>query len=200
VPQFFFSRKEHSGPVQGQVRESGHFAAMKVLGYRDMKMFFIPFLGAAGTGTAKSNSATKSCFVSIMGPLPIMPLDGGRYIDVLFVRNVYFHFAFSLFGVGCFAALAIADGDFFMGLIAFLSLAGAIAELKSNRVARKMIRHGMTESTLSELEGNPEAFNKLITVQGRNHGYRRNLLLHHGTSRFPDPVPERRSQGHSGKG
>ena len=30
--------------------ELGHFAGMKLFGYRDVKMFFIPFLGAAVSG------------------------------------------------------------------------------------------------------------------------------------------------------
>src|SRR3954470_4748589 len=34
--------------------ELGHLAAMKVLGYRDVKMFFVPFLGAAVSGKSKT--------------------------------------------------------------------------------------------------------------------------------------------------
>ncbi|GEM_PF-2193603 len=180
--------------------ELGHLAAMKAFGYRDVKMFFMPFLGAAVSGKAKNASAVKSCFVSIMGPLPgvlasallligflltdgfyflkaaqimlvlnvfnmlpIMPLDGGRYIDVLFIRNRYFRFAFALFGVVCFVALGFAEGNFFLGIVAFFSLMGSIAALKSNKVAQTMIKEGMTEKTFGELAGAPERFAVLLS-------------------------------------
>lgn len=180
--------------------ELGHLAAMKMLGYRDVKIFFVPFLGAAATGKTGNHSAVRSCFVSIMGPLPgvfaaliclvffaltheyyafktaqimlmlnvfnmlpIMPLDGGRFIDVLFVRNLIFRFLFALFGVGCFVALAISGEDFFMGFIAFLSLVGAIAGFRHNRVAKRMIGSGMEEKSLEELTANPERFDRLVS-------------------------------------
>lgn len=180
--------------------ELGHLAAMKLLGYRDVKIFFIPFLGAAATGKTGNHSAIRSCFVSLMGPLPgvigalacifcfylttsyyaykaaqimlmlnvfnmlpIMPLDGGRYIDVLFVRNRFFRFAFALFGVACFAALAVAGEDVFIGIIALFTLFGAIAGLRHNRVAQRMIGSGMRENSLAELAGNPEGFDRLVT-------------------------------------
>lgn len=52
------------------IHEAGHFAAMKLFGYRDVKMFFIPFLGAAVSGKEKSPAAWKRAVVSLMGPLP----------------------------------------------------------------------------------------------------------------------------------
>lgn len=52
------------------IHEAGHFGAMKLFGYRDLKMFFIPFLGAAVSGKEKSPAAWKRAVVSLMGPLP----------------------------------------------------------------------------------------------------------------------------------
>src|SRR6267143_4595384 len=39
--------------------EAGHFVAMRALGYRDVKMFFIPFFGAAVTGRRTGGAAWK---------------------------------------------------------------------------------------------------------------------------------------------
>lgn len=50
--------------------EMGHWVAMKLFGYRNMKMFFIPFLGAAVTGRNYNVAGWKKAIVSLMGPLP----------------------------------------------------------------------------------------------------------------------------------
>lgn len=179
--------------------ELGHLAAMKLLGYRDVRMFFIPFLGAAVTGKSRSDFAIRSCFVSLMGPLPgvfvglvflflykltneyyllktaqimlflnvfnmlpIMPLDGGRYVDVMFIRNRGFRFALALFGVACFAALAISGTDIILGIVALLSLFAAFANLKINGVARHMLAQGLAEKDLAALAANPAMFERIL--------------------------------------
>jgi Zn-dependent protease len=50
--------------------ELGHFFAMKLFGYRNLQMFFIPFLGAAVTGTQLQAPAWKKVIVSLAGPVP----------------------------------------------------------------------------------------------------------------------------------
>ena len=50
--------------------EAGHFVAMKLFGYRDMKVFFIPFLGAAVSGKNHTASGTQRAIVSLAGPVP----------------------------------------------------------------------------------------------------------------------------------
>jgi Zn-dependent protease len=52
------------------VHEGGHAIAMRAFGYRDINMFFIPFFGAAVTGTAKEMPAWKQAIVLLAGPLP----------------------------------------------------------------------------------------------------------------------------------
>ena len=52
------------------VHEAGHFIAMKLFGYRDLRMFFIPFLGAAVTGKEQNPGSAKRAVVSLMGPVP----------------------------------------------------------------------------------------------------------------------------------
>lgn len=52
------------------IHETGHYTAMTLFGYRDVKVFFIPLFGAAVSGRAQNISATKKAIVSLAGPLP----------------------------------------------------------------------------------------------------------------------------------
>ena len=52
------------------LHESGHFVAMKLSGYRNLKMFFIPFFGAAVTGRSYNIPGWKKAVVSLAGPVP----------------------------------------------------------------------------------------------------------------------------------
>lgn len=50
--------------------ELGHYVAMRVFGYRDLRMFFIPLAGAAVSGKHYNIAGWKRVVVSLMGPLP----------------------------------------------------------------------------------------------------------------------------------
>jgi Zn-dependent protease len=50
--------------------ELGHFVAMRIFGYRNLRMFFIPFFGAAVTGRHYNVAGWKKAVVALMGPLP----------------------------------------------------------------------------------------------------------------------------------
>ncbi len=50
--------------------EGGHWIAMRLFGYRNLRMFFIPFLGAAVSGQHYNVAGWKKAVVSLMGPLP----------------------------------------------------------------------------------------------------------------------------------
>jgi Zn-dependent protease len=52
------------------IHEMGHFVAMRVFGYRNLRMFFIPFFGAAVTGRNYNVAGWKKAVVSLMGPVP----------------------------------------------------------------------------------------------------------------------------------
>ena len=52
------------------IHELGHFVTMKSFRYRNVNMFFIPFLGAAVTGQRFDVPAWKKATVALMGPLP----------------------------------------------------------------------------------------------------------------------------------
>lgn len=63
------------------VHETGHWIAMRVFGYRNMKMFFIPFFGAAVSGRHYNVPGWKKVIVSLAGPLP--GIVGGAALGAL---------------------------------------------------------------------------------------------------------------------
>lgn len=71
--------------------EAGHYLAMKTFGYRNVKMFFIPFLGAAVSGRHFNIAGWKKAIVYLAGPvpgivvaLPLMWLGPAWEIDWMF--------------------------------------------------------------------------------------------------------------------
>jgi Zn-dependent protease len=56
--------------------ELGHYLAMKVFGYRNLRMFFIPFFGAAVSGRNYTAPGWKKVIVALMGPVPGIILGG----------------------------------------------------------------------------------------------------------------------------
>jgi Zn-dependent protease len=50
--------------------ECGHWVAMKIFGYRNMRMFFIPYFGAAVSGQNRTIPGWKKAIVSLAGPVP----------------------------------------------------------------------------------------------------------------------------------
>lgn len=52
------------------VHELGHLAAMRLFGFRDLRMFFIPFFGAAAAGKKPDATGTQRAIVALAGPLP----------------------------------------------------------------------------------------------------------------------------------
>ncbi len=52
------------------IHEMGHFIAMKLFGYSDVKMFFVPLLGAFVSGNAKEISLSKKAIMILAGPVP----------------------------------------------------------------------------------------------------------------------------------
>ncbi len=58
------------------VHELGHALAMLVVGYRDVRIFFIPFLGAAAAGSKQGVAKWKQAVVLLAGPLPGLVAGG----------------------------------------------------------------------------------------------------------------------------
>ena len=67
--------------------ELGHFVAMKVFGYRNVRMFFIPLLGAAVSGVHYSAPGWKKVIVALMGPLPGIVLGAVAGVVGLYLHN-----------------------------------------------------------------------------------------------------------------
>jgi Zn-dependent protease len=56
------------------IHELGHLLAMKIFGYKNVNMFFIPFFGAAVTGRHYNVAGWKKALVSLAGPVPSIAL------------------------------------------------------------------------------------------------------------------------------
>ena len=52
------------------IHESGHLLAMSLLGYKDLKMLFIPLFGAVAMGTAKNVPPHRKVITYFAGPVP----------------------------------------------------------------------------------------------------------------------------------
>lgn len=52
------------------LHEAGHFAAMRLCGYRDTAIFFLPLLGAITTGIKRDASVVQQVAVALAGPVP----------------------------------------------------------------------------------------------------------------------------------
>ena len=64
------------------IHEVGHLVAMRALGYRDTRILFIPFFGAATSGTETGVGAAERAVVSLAGPLPGLALGVVLFIAV----------------------------------------------------------------------------------------------------------------------
>jgi Zn-dependent protease len=69
------------------IHESGHLLAMSLLGYKDLKMLFIPLFGAVAMGTAKNIPPHKKVITYFAGPVPgillaFLILAIARYTDI----------------------------------------------------------------------------------------------------------------------
>lgn len=69
------------------LHELGHFAAMKLFGYQDVRLFFVPFLGAAVAGRSESGSIAQRITVCLAGPLPGIAIAIVLWISGLTTNN-----------------------------------------------------------------------------------------------------------------
>lgn len=52
------------------IHELGHFIGMRLFGYKNVQMFFIPFFGAVIAGRSRNIPAYKEAIVTLLGPVP----------------------------------------------------------------------------------------------------------------------------------
>jgi len=71
------------------IHELGHLIAMKAYGYKDVKMFFIPFFGAAVTGKNENISSSKKAIISLAGPVPGITLGFLLLITSFFLHSQF---------------------------------------------------------------------------------------------------------------
>jgi Zn-dependent protease len=69
------------------LHEGGHVLAMKLCGYRDTSMLFLPFLGALATANKDNATVTQKFWVSFAGPIPGLLLGIGL---MLFTRGGHY--------------------------------------------------------------------------------------------------------------
>lgn len=159
------------------LHELGHLLGMKLFGYRDVKMFFIPFLGAAVSGRKHAAAAWQEIVVLLLGPLPgivlalvlfltlrptdsqsplyqaisillslnaiqllpLMPLDGGRVMNLLiFRRHPALEVLFKLFAVGGLLLLALVFMSWVLAIVAIFILIGIPLGFKLGMRARRI--------------------------------------------------------------
>jgi Zn-dependent protease len=166
------------------IHELGHLVSMKLLGYRDVQMFFIPFFGAAVSGFETNPSGTRRAIVSLLGPapgiaigiacavlfhstgreffmhsarvflllntfnlLPVVPLDGGRYLEaVLFSRSPMLRALSDSVAGLALALIAFTTRSVLFGIIAFFVLRSVRLTYFSSKLA------GQIKQELAEQE------------------------------------------------
>jgi len=79
------------------IHEMGHFLAMKYYKYADVKMFFIPLMGALVTGKQKNISQRQDAIITLAGPVPGIMLGLVCYFYSSRSENPLFHTAANLF-------------------------------------------------------------------------------------------------------
>ncbi|MFM7426130.1 MAG: tetratricopeptide repeat protein [Elainella sp.] len=62
------------------LHEGGHLLAMKLFGYRDLALLFLPFLGALATAHKQDASLSQKFWISLAGPLPGLLLGLGLLV------------------------------------------------------------------------------------------------------------------------
>ena len=154
------------------IHELGHFFAMKVFNYSNVKLFFIPLLGAYVTGKKTNISQRQMTIVILAGPipgiiigfclilfnfiypnaqilvlgnvffflnlfnlLPFMPLDGGRLLEVLFLKkNHTIRIMFTIISILALAIFSIWNKSIFFLLIPLSMVFELIMEIKNQKI------------------------------------------------------------------
>lgn len=104
------------------IHETGHLFGMRLFGYRNVQMFFIPFFGAAVSGESRNVATYKRAIISLLGPMPGIII--GCILMFMFAttgRQDYLSLAAMFLFINCFNLLPFypLDGGRFLYLIIF---------------------------------------------------------------------------------
>jgi Zn-dependent protease len=69
--------------------ELGHFLGMRLCGYRDVSMFFIPFFGAAVSGRKDRAPVWQQVVVLLLGPLPGLVLGSVLWVGLVKAQHPF---------------------------------------------------------------------------------------------------------------
>ncbi len=154
------------------IHEFGHFFAMKLYNYQNVKLFIIPLVGAFVSGKKQSVSQKHMSIIILAGPvpgiligtalyimnktyanetlkmlsnvfifinifnlLPIYPLDGGRLLENLFIKNNYgIRLAFTILSVLFLVIMISLSGNFIMVLIPAIMVYELFNEGKNQKI------------------------------------------------------------------
>ena len=154
------------------IHEFGHFFAMKLYNYQNVKLFIIPLLGAFVSGKKQSVSQKQMSIIILAGPvpgiiigtalyivnktydnetlkmlanvfifinifnlLPIYPLDGGRLLENLFIKNNYgIRLVFTILSILFLVILISLSGNFIMVIIPVIMVYELYNEIKNQKI------------------------------------------------------------------
>ena len=79
------------------IHEAGHLIAMRCFGYRDLRMIFIPLLGAAAIGTKTQAPSWQRAIIALAGPAPGILVGTALFTTWLYWDSQLVFYAGNLF-------------------------------------------------------------------------------------------------------
>ncbi|MBK7667141.1 MAG: hypothetical protein IPJ32_07155 [Sphingobacteriaceae bacterium] len=154
------------------IHEFGHFFAMKLYNYQNVKLFIVPLLGAFVSGKKHSVSQKQMSIIILAGPvpgiiigtvlyminktnpnetlkmlanvfifinifnlLPIYPLDGGRLLENLFIKNNHgIRLVFTILSILFLIIIITLSGNIIMVIIPAIMVFELINEVKNQKI------------------------------------------------------------------
>lgn len=167
------------------IHEFGHFFAMKLYNYQNVKLFIIPLLGAFVSGKKQSVSQKQMSIIVLSGPipglfigiglyalnvslqnetvkmlantfvflnlfnlLPIYPLDGGRFLENLFIRNNYgIRLVFTVLSILILFSIIVITGSLLMLIVPVMMIVELYNETRNQKIREYLDQEKITYQT-----------------------------------------------------